>query len=116
MQQALRRYRADLHIHTALSPCASEAMTPPAILTAARRRRINVIGVVDHNAAGNARAMIAAAECRGPESTYPDPAIAFWWLYSIDAYEDTLYACDRDLCRIVKVRMEYRETKEAAVE
>jgi PHP family Zn ribbon phosphoesterase len=61
MDVALRRYRADLHVHTALSPCASEAMTPPAILAAARERRISLIGVVDHNAAGNARAMVAAA-------------------------------------------------------
>ncbi|UCH34562.1 MAG: PHP domain-containing protein [Armatimonadota bacterium] len=67
MAQALRRYRADLHVHTALSPCASEAMTPPAIITAARQREVDLIGAVDHNAAGNARALIAATECRGPD-------------------------------------------------
>jgi len=58
----LRRYRADLHVHTALSPCASETMVPPTILAAARARRIDLIGAVDHNAAGNARAMMEAME------------------------------------------------------
>ena len=67
MGVALRRYRADLHVHTALSPCASDAMTPPAILAAARERQINLIGAVDHNAAGNARAVTAAMAARGPE-------------------------------------------------
>ena len=47
-------------MHTALSPCASETMVPPTILAAARARRINLIGTVDHNAAGNAWAMMEA--------------------------------------------------------
>ena len=42
-------------------------MTPPAILAAARQRGVNVVGVIDHNAAGNARALIAAMATRGPE-------------------------------------------------
>jgi len=28
----LRLFRADLHVHTALSPCGSEEMTPPSIV------------------------------------------------------------------------------------
>jgi PHP family Zn ribbon phosphoesterase len=60
MTAPLRHYRADLHVHTALSPCASETMVPRTILEAARARGIDLIGVVDHNAAGNARAMMEA--------------------------------------------------------
>jgi PHP family Zn ribbon phosphoesterase len=67
IEPPIRRYRADLHVHTALSPCASDAMTPPAIIAAARQRGVNILGVVDHNAAGNARALIDAAASRGPE-------------------------------------------------
>ena len=61
MNSGLQQYRADLHVHTALSPCAEADLTPPAILAAARRRQVNLIGVVDHNAAGNACAMERAA-------------------------------------------------------
>lgn len=53
---------ADLHVHTALSPCASDDMTPPAILLAAERRGIRVLGVVDHSSAANAQAVLEAAE------------------------------------------------------
>jgi len=55
------------------------------------------------------------AECRGPNSRYPKPEIAFGWLHSIDATRDTLYASDKDLRRIMKVRLEYRESKETVV-
>lgn len=51
----------DLHVHTALSPCAANDMRPPAILLTAERRGIAVIGVADHGSAGNARAVFAAA-------------------------------------------------------
>jgi len=61
----VQRYRADLHVHTALSPCASDAMTPPGILAEALRREIDLIGAIDHNAAGNARALVAASRAAG---------------------------------------------------
>lgn len=57
----LRRFRADLHIHTALSPCASDELTPPALLAAAKLCGIDVIGAVDHNATGNGWALVEAA-------------------------------------------------------
>lgn len=50
----MRLFFADLHIHTALSPCAGEEMTPPAIVAQARRRGLAMIAVCDHNASGNA--------------------------------------------------------------
>lgn len=55
------------------------------------------------------------ADCRGPGSKYPKPEIAFGWVHGIDAFGDALYASDKDLRRIVKVRMEYRKAKEVAV-
>jgi PHP family Zn ribbon phosphoesterase len=53
--------RADLHIHTALSPCAAPEMTPPAIVAAAVQCGLAMIAVCDHNSAGNAAAMQQAA-------------------------------------------------------
>lgn len=61
----LQAFRADLHIHTALSPCASEEMTPPAIVRTALERGIDVIAVCDHNTAGNVGAVRQAAEISG---------------------------------------------------
>jgi 3',5'-nucleoside bisphosphate phosphatase len=61
----LRSFRADLHIHTALSPCASEEMTPPAIVETALARGVDVIAVCDHNTAGNVEAVRQAAETAG---------------------------------------------------
>jgi predicted metal-dependent phosphoesterase TrpH len=48
---------ADLHIHTALSPCADEAMTPPVIVGAALTEGLGMIAVCDHNSARNVAAV-----------------------------------------------------------
>jgi hypothetical protein len=52
---------ADLHVHTALSPCADDEMTPPAIVDAALAEGLAMIAVCDHNTARNAAAVQAAA-------------------------------------------------------
>jgi predicted metal-dependent phosphoesterase TrpH len=57
----MKRLIADMHIHTALSPCASPEMTPDAIVREAARKGLAVIAVCDHNTAGNVRAVAAAA-------------------------------------------------------
>jgi len=54
--------RADLHVHTALSPCGGDEMTPPAIVEAALAAGLDMIAICDHNAAGNVRAVADAAE------------------------------------------------------
>ncbi|MDK2816442.1 MAG: 3,5-nucleoside bisphosphate phosphatase [Moorella sp. (in: firmicutes)] len=58
-------YRADLHIHTALSPCAGEEMTPPRIVAAALKAGLQLIAVTDHNSAGNVAAVQEAARDTG---------------------------------------------------
>jgi 3',5'-nucleoside bisphosphate phosphatase len=57
----VRRFAADLHIHTALSACADDDMTPPAIVAAALEQGLDMIAICDHNSAGNAAAVQAAA-------------------------------------------------------
>lgn len=42
-------YKADLHIHTVLSPCGSLDMSPIAIVNTALEKGIQIIGITDHN-------------------------------------------------------------------
>ena len=49
----LRTFRADLHVHTCLSPCAAEQMTPIAIIAQAKKKGLDVIAICDHNSARN---------------------------------------------------------------
>lgn len=56
------RVAADLHVHSALSPCGADEMTPPGMLLTAERRGIRVLGVVDHGTARNALAFFEAAQ------------------------------------------------------
>jgi PHP family Zn ribbon phosphoesterase len=46
-------FRADLHIHTCLSPCAELSMTPRAIVEKSASLGINIIAVCDHNSVEN---------------------------------------------------------------
>ena len=57
-----KEFRADLHIHTCLSPCADIQMTPSAIVKTATERGLDIIAVTDHNSAENVTAVIKAAE------------------------------------------------------
>ncbi|MCX7750668.1 MAG: histidinol-phosphatase [Candidatus Bipolaricaulota bacterium] len=51
----MRWWRADLHIHSALSPCGSLELSPARIVAEARRAGLDLIAVCDHNAAENGR-------------------------------------------------------------
>ncbi len=58
----MARMFVDFHIHTALSPCADEQMTPKNIVQAAIDRELDVIAITDHNSAENIAAVMAAAQ------------------------------------------------------
>ena len=58
-------YRAELHVHTVLSPCAGVEMIPPVIVEEALKRDINLIAITDHNATANIGAVIEAAKGTG---------------------------------------------------
>lgn len=62
---ALRRLRADLHIHTCLSPCGELTMSPRAVVERARASGLDIIAVTDHNTTENAGAVIEAAAGTG---------------------------------------------------
>lgn len=55
-------YAYDLHIHSCLSPCGDELMTPPNIVNMAFVKGLDIIAITDHNSARNARAVMKAAE------------------------------------------------------
>ncbi len=51
----------DLHIHTALSPCANDDMTPNNIVNMALLSGLEVIAITDHNTTANCAAVQKAA-------------------------------------------------------
>jgi len=58
----IREFKADLHIHTCLSPCAELEMSPRAIVRTAVKKRIDIIAITDHNSAENVIAARKAAK------------------------------------------------------
>ena len=50
--------KADLHIHTVLSPCGDLEMTPAAIVRSAHAAGVGIVGITDHNSTRQ------CAECR----------------------------------------------------
>lgn len=58
----MRTFRADLHVHTVLSPCADVEMIPPLIVARALEKKIDIIAITDHNASANVGAVQQAAE------------------------------------------------------
>ena len=51
-------YTVDLHIHSALSPCADDTMTPLAIVNRAKEVGLSVIALTDHNSILNCPAIM----------------------------------------------------------
>ncbi|MCG8582462.1 MAG: PHP domain-containing protein [Bacteroidales bacterium] len=45
----MKRFKADLHMHTVLSPCGSLEMSPVVIVNKALERGLDIIGITDHN-------------------------------------------------------------------
>lgn len=58
----MKTIRAELHVHTLLSPCAGIEMIPPLIVDEALQRGIQLLAITDHNSTVNAGAVQKAAE------------------------------------------------------
>ena len=52
----------DFHIHSCLSPCGDEDMTPNNIVNMSLLKGLDIIAVTDHNCAGNVKACQEAAK------------------------------------------------------
>jgi PHP family Zn ribbon phosphoesterase len=61
----MQKYRADLHIHTLLSPCGSLDMDPDTIVTIAQSKGLDIIGITDHNHTGHCRLASEIASEKG---------------------------------------------------
>lgn len=59
------KFAVDLHIHTALSPCGDEDMTPNNIVNMALLKGLDIIAITDHNCCGNIEAVLDAARSNG---------------------------------------------------
>jgi PHP family Zn ribbon phosphoesterase len=54
----MRTFRADLHIHSVLSPCGSLDMSPVKIIREAVRRKIDILAMTDHNDTRHSRVLM----------------------------------------------------------
>ena len=61
----LSTFRAELHVHTVLSPCAAVEMIPPLIVQTALKHGIQLIAITDHNTSANVTAVQQAARGTG---------------------------------------------------
>ncbi len=61
----LRDFKADLHIHTCLSPCGDWEMSPRHIIERCIETSLDLIAVCDHNSAENAGAVLREGRRRG---------------------------------------------------
>jgi len=58
-------FRADLHIHTVLSPCGDLDMSPASIVSEAARKGLDIIGITDHNATRHCSLVARLAKEKG---------------------------------------------------
>jgi len=61
----LKRFNADLHIHTCLSPCADLTMSPKRVVERAQAKGLDIIAITDHNSAENVQAAMTVGEKAG---------------------------------------------------
>ncbi len=82
----------DLHIHSCLSPCGDEDMTPNNIVNMALLKGLDVIAVTDHNSCGNLRAV---AEVAGDRLlVVPAMEVATAEVVHVLCYFPTIAACE----------------------
>lgn len=69
-------FRADLHVHTVLSPCGDMEQSPRAVVKAAKNKGITLLGIADHNASENVPACVEAARRAGSVTVIPAVEVA----------------------------------------
>lgn len=61
----MKWYKADLHIHTVLSPCGGLDMSPVNIIREAVRKNLDIIAITDHNSTKHCRSAQEIGEKNG---------------------------------------------------
>ena len=49
----MKWFKADLHIHSVLSPCGSLEMSPKSVMNYAKKEELDIIAITDHNSMAN---------------------------------------------------------------
>lgn len=78
-ENQMRWYKADLHIHSVLSPCGGLEMSPIAMMKRCNELGIDWIAITDHNSMAN---------CPAYEKIAQDNGIAFTWGVEIQSAEE----------------------------
>lgn len=61
----LKTFRADLHVHTVLSPCGSLEMSPARIIHEAQKKNIDILAITDHNSTKQCRVVMELGRQKG---------------------------------------------------
>lgn len=61
----MKIFRADLHIHSVLSPCGGLEMSPRNIVARAVEKKLDIIGITDHNSTKHCRLVKQLGSQRG---------------------------------------------------
>ncbi len=61
----LKLFRADLHIHTCLSPCGDWDMSPALIVDKCCEKNLDIIAITDHNTVENAHVVMKLGKKKG---------------------------------------------------
>ena len=61
----MNKYYYDLHIHSCLSPCGDDDMTPANICGMAALKGLQIVALTDHNTCGNCKSFLAQASANG---------------------------------------------------
>jgi PHP family Zn ribbon phosphoesterase len=61
----MKKFRADLHVHSVLSPCGDLDMSPTKIICEARKKNIDILGISDHNSTLHCRLMMELGKEEG---------------------------------------------------
>ncbi len=83
----------DLHIHSALSPCGDEDMTPNNIVNMSYIKGLDIIAITDHNSCGNIRPVmeVAAGKIKvvpGMEITTSEEVHVLCYFPDVESAED----------------------------
>ena len=93
----------DLHVHTALSACAENALSPRRIVERAHQNGVRLVGITDHNASANVRPAIEAGQrcgvvvLPGVEITSREEAHVLVFFDHIDALDEWQTVIDAHL-------------------
>lgn len=90
----MKTFKADLHIHTILSPCASLEMSPANIVRRALEKGIDIIGITDHNSTRQCGIVMKEAHAAGL-TVYPGVEITTKEEIHCLAYFPTLEDAER---------------------